>query len=103
MEPRTYRHRQSPGDHRGRLLSAEAHSSTAKSIAARPKNRGGSPIDLRAPFGYFAAMAKYLVAVLAILLTGCGGLLPGSLSSKRENVSFASTADIRDALNKTGL
>ena len=47
-------------------------------------------------------MWKYFVAVLAILLGGCGGL-PSTVREQREDVSFSSSADIRDALNKAGL
>lgn len=49
-------------------------------------------------------MGKYFVAVVAVLLAGWGGTtLGGSTSNGRENVSFASAADIRDALSKAGL
>jgi hypothetical protein len=44
-------------------------------------------------------MLKYSVPVLAILLAGCGG----SSSTGRQDVSFNSSSDISDALNKAGL
>lgn len=43
--------------------------------------------------------AALSVALVVVVLAGCGG----SPSNGRENVSFASSTDIRDALNNAGL
>jgi hypothetical protein len=59
------------------------------SRGAGPKIEGSPGVDTR----------KFCGALLVVVLAGCGGLQ----SEARADVSFSSSADLRDALNKAGL